>query len=217
MLETIKTSVRNSSQYNKIVFVKNLRGQYFDWKHNIQTASNARLADLSISSSNIQFGAEYVAADAKAVKEVFANLDIDHKRFVFVDLGSGKGRVLFAASDYPYKKIIGVEFAQELDQTAQNNIKNYRSRNQKCTDIKSVCADAAEFEIPNEPLVFFLFNPFGQKVISEVLANIELSLKDNPRDVYILYMATFHKKVFDESKSFKTLESGDWHILYKNV
>jgi len=45
---------------------------------------------------------------------VLEKLSINHSEFTFIDFGSGKGRVLFLASEYPYKKIIGVELARML-------------------------------------------------------------------------------------------------------
>ena len=216
MLNKIKTLVRQSRLYNKLVFIKQLRGKLFDLRHNIDTASEADLGDLKIESENIQYGAKYMGSDPKAIRELFDNFKIDHEKFVFIDLGSGKGRVLFVASDYPYKKIIGVEFAEDLNDIAQKNIKNYRSKNQKCKNIESICLDAAKFEIPEEPLVFYLFNPFSEKVLTQVLKNIETSLEKNPREIYIMYLAFFHRQIFDESEFFKETESSDWHILYKS-
>ena len=34
--------------------------------------------------------------------------------FTFIDLGSGKGRTLLMASDYPFRRIIGLELLEEL-------------------------------------------------------------------------------------------------------
>ena len=216
MINKLKTAVRQSKLYNKLVFIKNLRGKIFDIKHNIETVSDVELGDLKIDSENVKFGAKYAGSDPKATKELFENFKINHEDFVFVDLGSGKGRVLFIASDYPYKKIIGVEFAEELHETARKNIKKFRSKTRRCDDIQAVCADATKFEIPAEPLVFFLFNPFGVKVLKEILHNIENSLETSPREIYIFYFAPFHRQIFDESEFFEEFDSSDWHILYKN-
>jgi len=48
----------------------------------------------------------------------------------FVDYGSGKGRVLLVASDYAFKKIVGVEFSKVLNDVAVANIATYRSSKQ---------------------------------------------------------------------------------------
>ena len=47
--------------------------------------------------------------------------------FTFVDLGSGKGRTLLMASDYPFRRIIGVELLPSLHQIAQENLRQYKS------------------------------------------------------------------------------------------
>ena len=216
MMDKLKTAIRQSRLYNKLVFIKNLRGKIFDLKHNVETVSDVELSDLKIDSENVKFGAKYAGSDPKATKELFADFKINYKDFVFVDLGSGKGRVLFIASDYPYKKIIGVEFAEELNETAQKNIKKFNSKTRKCDDIEAIYADVTKFEIPDEPLVFFLFNPFGVKVLKEILQNIEKSLQNSPREIYIFYLAPFHRQIFDESEFFAEFDSSDWHILYKN-
>lgn len=217
MLQQLKKTIHKSRIYNKLVFLKVLRGKFYDIRHNIDTLSKASLEDLTINSENLEHGVEYAASDPRTIKRVFSNFDIRHEDFVFVDLGSGKGRVLFLAADYPYKKIIGVEFAEELDAIAKKNIKKYRSKNQKCKNIEALHMDAAKFPIPEEPVVFFICNPFGEKVLSQVLKNIENSLKNNPRDIYIFYLVTFHRHVLDASEHFEEIESGEWHILYKNI
>ena len=51
-----------------------------------------------------------------------ARLDVDHSEFTFVDYGLGKGRVLMLATEYPFKRIVGVEFSESLDRTARQNL-----------------------------------------------------------------------------------------------
>ncbi len=52
-------------------------------------------------------------------------LGLDYRRFSFVDVGSGKGRALLLALDYPFREIIGVELSPELDRVARANIARY--------------------------------------------------------------------------------------------
>ena len=49
------------------------------------------------------------------------------------------------ASDYPFRKIIGVELLSALNQIAEENIGKYRSDSQQCFDLETVCADAGDF------------------------------------------------------------------------
>jgi tRNA G46 methylase TrmB len=43
-----------------------------------------------------------------------SRLNISFEDFTFFDFGSGKGRALHLASEFPFKNIIGVEFSSKL-------------------------------------------------------------------------------------------------------
>jgi len=66
-------------------------------------------------------------------------------------------------------RIVGVELIAELHRAAQQNIREYRSPTQRCIQIESVIADAREFELPEEPLVLYLFNPLPERALSDAL------------------------------------------------
>src|SRR5208283_1751956 len=93
-------------------------------------------------------------------REIFSRLPLPYEQFTFVDLGSGKGRVLLLASDLPFKRIIGVEFSSELHEVAARNIQNYRNPARRSKEIQSVCADATAYPLPDGHVLIFLFNPF---------------------------------------------------------
>src|ERR1700744_493629 len=86
-------------------------------------------------------------------------LEVDLQRFRFVDLGSGKGRALLLASDYPFREIIGVELSPELDRIARANIVRYTARRAH-PPVVSLLGDAAEFEWPPGPLIVYMWNAF---------------------------------------------------------
>ena len=44
--------------------------------------------------------------------------------------------------------------------------------------------------------VFFFFNPFDEIVMLAVIKNILQSLKENPREVYAVYLNPLHKEIF---------------------
>jgi predicted RNA methylase len=131
-----------------------LRAKLFDWLHGVQTCGTIPLHLLSIESSNLPYRLAYSASTLKATSSILSELDIDYTKYVFIDFGSGKGRVLLLACEYPFKKVIGVEFARELHEMAVRNIRSYRSATQKCHDVQSVLCDATEYEIPPEPAIF---------------------------------------------------------------
>jgi SAM-dependent methyltransferase len=133
---------------------------------------------------------------------------IPFKDYCFIDYGSGKGRGLFLAAAYPFRKIIGVEYSEELHQAAERNIGIYRSPDQKCFDIQSICADASTFEPPREPTLCFMYNPFDEHLMERTARKIESSLAQAPRDFYVMYLNAEHPKPFDQSQSWRSLEHG---------
>src|SRR5262249_5690104 len=126
----------------------------------------------------------YEAAPAWLIREVLAFIPLQPYRFAFVDMGSGKGRALLIASELPFAKIVGIELSPELHRIAGENIKRYRSGSQQCTAFSLFCMNAAEYTFGPEPLVLFLFNPFGRDTIRSILAGLEASLNAAPRDAY---------------------------------
>ena len=108
----------------------------------------------------------------------------DFRDFIFIDLGSGKGRALLMASDYPFRRIVGVELLPQLHRAAQDNLTKYRSEFQQCFVVQSICANAAEFRFPEEPIVLYLFNPLPEPGLRRALTNLKSSLRRHPRTVY---------------------------------
>ncbi len=141
----------------------------------------------------------YQASNPFVFAAMIKALPIDRKDFTFVDVGSGKGRVLLMASELDFRRVIGVEFVRELHEAALDNVRRYAARRPGGAAVECVHADACEWVPPAENLVVFLFNPFGPGVLTRLLANIRESLASHPREVYLLYLHPVHEAVFRES------------------
>ena len=101
---------------------------------------------------------------------------------VFVDLGSGKGRVLLSVATKNLKKVIGIEIRKDMFDIAMENLEKSKMKN---TPVEIVNADVATFDM-KEGTIFFMFNPFGINTQKRVLENIRSSLVVNPRQVRII-------------------------------
>jgi SAM-dependent methyltransferase len=145
---------------------------------------------------------------------VSARAGVDFREFVFLDLGSGKGRTLLLASDYPFRRIVGVELLPALNDVAQDNICKYQSASQKCFALESICGDAAEFAFPGEPTVLFLFNPFPERGLRRVIASLERSLREHPRRVYALYHNPLLEHVLSASIALKKIGGTHQYAIY---
>ncbi|MGA2965635.1 MAG: class I SAM-dependent methyltransferase [Terriglobales bacterium] len=183
----------------------------YDWDNRVNTTSGtvswrARLLGM--------FHSPYQATDAALFREMMASLPIAFDPFTFVDLGSGKGRTLLMASEYPFKKIVGVELIPELHRAAKENIRAYHSATQRCSQIEAVCADACEFEFPKEPLVLYLFNPLPESGFRRVIVNLDASLKAHPRAVYVLYHNPLLGHVIGENAVFVRIGGTEQYSIY---
>lgn len=195
--------------------VSEARCRYFDWQHGVKTCGDAKLANLTLVGKSADHGVFYHPAHPKLLFELFNSLKIDFPSYAFVDLGSGKGRSLLIASEFPFSKVIGVEFAAELHEIASQNIQSYKSKTQKCKDVRSVNLDAAEFEIPPTPLVLYLFNPFRPAVLIPVLQRLQRSLESHPREVTLLYLAPFHAALIEKETALRCVEQATYHNTYR--
>ena len=155
----------------------------FDADRRVDTADWVLAPDLVTASSNRGFAVRYEPSNVEDFERLMAKLDVDHSEFVFVDYGSGKGKVLLLAAAYPFKRIVGVEFSPPLVQVARENIAQLGS---DAARVELVLKDATEFEPPPEPLVLYFFNPFGLAVLLPVLARVRASLDLHARPAYIV-------------------------------
>ena len=163
-----------------------VRDRLWDFWHQVQTAGDVELLSLTVVGLNRPHGVLYQATSPGLAKKHLMQLDVDYQQYTFIDLGSGKGRVLLIASGFPFKAVIGVEFADELHRIATENIHTYRRSTVRCRSIECVKEDAANFQYPPTPLVLYFHNPFGDPVMSSVVDNIQRSLDERPRDVRII-------------------------------
>jgi SAM-dependent methyltransferase len=105
---------------------------------------------------------------------------------VFVDFGSGKGRILYQAARYPFGKVIGVEISDTLTEIARENIEKNRHK-LRCQRIEFVTTDAADFAIPDDMTVAYLFHPFSGDTFRNVIDNIVRSINRHTRPLTIIY------------------------------
>ena len=187
----------------------------FDWEHRVDTTSAAvDWRDRLLGA----FHSPYQPTEADLFHEMFDALreksQIDFHDFVFIDLGSGKGRTLLMASDYPFHRIVGVELLPALHQTAQENISKYRCESQKCFALESICADATKFQLPPDPIVLYLFNPFPEAGLTQMIANLEQSLRSHPRKVYVLYHNPLLGHLLSESAALSKIGGTHQYAIY---
>lgn len=184
----------------------------YDWDYRVNTTSATvgwrdRLLGV--------FHSPYQPTEPALFQEMLSALTVDLSKFTFIDLGSGKGRTLMMAANYPFQKIIGVELFPELHRIAQQNLSNYSSPHQKCFSLESICADAREFHFPIEPTVLYLFNPLPEAGLATVISNLERSLREHPRPAIVIYHNPLHEELFAHSTCLNRVGGTHQYVIYQ--
>jgi hypothetical protein len=180
----IKALLRNILPNDTYERVRQIYWRLWDAWHNVETSRFVAIDSLNVIGGNRAHAVNYEPIGS--MRKFLEELAIDYQQYSFVDFGSGKGRVLLEAAAFPFRSVEGVEFSVELHAIAENNIRQYRYGKVRCGAIRSVLADAAEFEIPAVPLVLYFFNPFSDPVLKIVVDNIRRSTARNRRSVLII-------------------------------
>jgi SAM-dependent methyltransferase len=150
----------------------------------------------------------YVATTASLVYEILSSLALPPDTFAFVDMGSGKGRALLVASEFAFAKIVGVELSPHLHRIAEENIARFSPASQQCTAFELHCMDVVDYEYGPEPVALFLFDPFGRDTLRSVIANLEASLKEKPREAYVVYVYPQYEDVLQDSRVLRRISEG---------
>jgi len=158
----------------------------FDVRYGTDTGRWVECHDLDLAGPNAPHAVNYAPTRAREFRELLRTMAVPSDG-VFVDFGSGKGRVLLLASDYGFRKVVGVELSPALCETARANVLAYRRRKPAGAPISIVEADAAAYEFCDDETVIFLFNPFGPLVVSAVLDSTRASIARQPRQLWLIY------------------------------
>jgi SAM-dependent methyltransferase len=134
---------------------------------------------------------DYAPTSIHSFRAFMRAAEIVEGRDVFVDYGCGMGRTLVLASEYPFRKCIGVEISKTLAAIARENLAKHRGRRQ-CHDIQVWCGSAEHFELPCDASVLYFFNPFHGTPLTGVFDRIDQSLAACPRRIQIIFNNPVH-------------------------
>lgn len=168
--------------------IERVRNLVFDLRHGTDTHAEASLASQGVPLQDTERGRGiYRPFWEPDFHHFVRTLDVDPASYTFVDYGSGKGKLLLLAADYPFAEIIGVEYAPALHDIAVKNVAAYGSRTQKCTAIRCVHADAMAWTPPSVPSIYFIGNAFDAATTRVVVGNIERSLPSQGVPSFLVY------------------------------
>ena len=127
----------------------------------------------------------YMPTPWLTLHQLFRRLDLGPDE-VFVDVGSGMGRVLLIAARQPFKRVIGVEQNPELTEIARSNVEASRKR-LVCRDVELFAGDALDWPIPDDLSVVYFFCPFPEHALKQFMERLYESLDRRPREIRLIY------------------------------
>lgn len=176
----------------------------FDAEFGIDTAKIREIGTLDLDAQSARHAVRYQASPADLVRGAIESLNVDPSDMVFVDFGSGKGRVLIIAASFAFKAVVGVELSRELHQIALDNIRRLpRSADRERISLN--CCNVLDFELPTSNLVCYLYNPFGPAVLEPLLERLRTHAERHGRRLFIIYMDPRHRAIFDKLGAFTTI------------
>jgi SAM-dependent methyltransferase len=186
----------------------------FDRRHGVDTAASIEVSALDMPSHIAATAVRY--QPLSQIEKYLKELPIDFEQYLFVDYGCGKGNALFLAAEFPFREIIGVECSHKLVEIARLNLERYNSRTQRCKLISVIEGDAARFCPPDGPMVYFLYNPFGQAILQQVMVQIRRAHADQPHVNYLIYVTPRHRSSIEAEMEWTIIaDHSDW-VIYRS-
>jgi SAM-dependent methyltransferase len=162
---------------------------FFERPAGIETAAIVRLHELGLAAGNRE---DYHPTPWLALKRVLSEDEVTDQD-VFIDFGCGKGRVLFQAAMYPFRRVIGVEISAELAKIARSNIERSLPK-LRCQDVEVIIQDVVNYEVPDDVTFAYFFDPFHGEIFTAVLEKLLDSLQRRPRELTIIYLDPFEEQ-----------------------
>jgi len=149
----------------------------------------------------------------KHLKNVFSFMRVDCNDSI-LDVGSAKGGAINCMRRFPFKKIAGVEISYSLYRVSIKNFKKYYDLR-----IELFNCDARNFEEYSRFNMFYLYNPFNEEILEEVIKKIKNSISKD-REIFIIYNLPRYHNILLNYGFFKLKEFpamwGNKIFLYSN-
>jgi hypothetical protein len=148
-----------------------------DRRHGLRTSSVVRMKELGLEHPE---RVSYEASGWAVLRRALRGIEIE-RNDVLLDVGSSMGRVVFqAALRYPFRRVVGAELSPDLNEIARSNIAASRAK-LRCVDIDLHTADAAEWPVPDDVTIVYLYNPVRGDTFRRVLERLVDSIDRAPR------------------------------------
>jgi SAM-dependent methyltransferase len=159
----------------------------FDQMHGVDTSGLVPASKLVTGHANDEHVTAYYGVAPSILRALIAHWresvpPYPISSYTFLDIGAGKGRGLLVASEFRFRKVVGIELNPALAAVARQNVAQWKAAHaadptaEPIAPIEVLEQDALEFELPDAPTLLFLFHPFEAPVLRKLLRQIETQL-----------------------------------------
>jgi hypothetical protein len=189
-----------------------LESWWFDTLHRVNTRATQQ--DLTGERGDLSKGFWYIPTRPSIARKILGQLPIEHlESYCFVDFGSGKGRLLLIAGEFPFACVQGVERDLALHALAGENLRSAKNFKHRCQLIQPLHVEASLYEFPRSNLVLYFFNPFGEDIFAKLLDKLGRSIQEQPRSVLIVLLYPQYDYLVARSGYFSLhSQSSTWKI-----
>jgi hypothetical protein len=161
------------------------RSREFDARHGTETYLRLDVRVTDEPRADAVWG--YGAVNQDFFREIFGSIPTALAPYAFVDVGSGKGAAVLMASEFPFRRLIGLELTPELIAIARINVQKFNAANGTQLAPQWVHCDFFKWPLPDEPLLFFFNNPFPDQITLEALDHLERVVSAHRHPVLLVF------------------------------
>jgi len=187
----------------------------FDDLYAVDTSGRISTAQMEVEGGNWRDGHAYQPTLEPVFDAVIKRVPVDFREFAFMDIGCGKGAALLYAAKYPFKKICGVDFSRDLCDTAKSNIAIFKEKTQCPTEFDVICLNVLNMSFPDQDTVFYLFNPFQEKVLVPFVRRLSEEARNMRRQYWIAYYTPAFKEHLKAVSHLEERECDEQYVIYR--
>ena len=149
---------------------------------------------------SLEYATHYEPTPLADAERLLDALPLRPERTVFVDVGSGLGRIVLLAARRPFRQIIGLEISPALHELARENLAGVTDPERRCRDVRVVRGDAADYRWPRGDLALYLYNPFRAEILAALLDRV---LADRSRAIALAYHTPLEAATIEARPQFE--------------
>jgi len=157
----------------------------FDAQHGTRTFARLDVKVSDDPNDSTVWG--YAAVNRDFFREMLQSIDEPLAPYSFIDIGAGMGAAVLYASEFDFHKVGGIELDQELLAIARRNVDAYNQSTGRSVAPEWVGGDFFKWDIPREPQLFFMNNPFPAALTLDAIKRLETSLLEHPRPTLLVF------------------------------